>query len=262
VASAHEAHNRTFWDADADDYQAVHGKGLAGKRALAWGAWRIPESSLGALGDVEGADVLELGCGAAQWSVALQQAGARPVGLDLSIGQLRHAHAQGVPLVLASGARTPFADGSFDLVFCDHGAMSFCPPEATVAEVARLLRSGGRLAFTITSYLKWLTDDEGGSTTELQRSWFDDHELVWPDGVAEFQLPYGEWLALFHTHAFTVEALHHLRPPEGATTTYTDYVDNDWSRRWPSEDLWVARKIPKMRAESSLSAFSERIEEG
>ncbi len=37
----------------------------------AWGVWRIPETELGVLGDVSGLDVLELGCGAAQWSIAL-----------------------------------------------------------------------------------------------------------------------------------------------------------------------------------------------
>ena len=35
-----------------------------------------------------GRDILELGCGAAQWSIALARAGARPVGLDLSEGGL------------------------------------------------------------------------------------------------------------------------------------------------------------------------------
>ena len=46
----HERHNREFWDADADDYQAVHGGDLTA-RPLAWGAWRIPETELGVLGD-------------------------------------------------------------------------------------------------------------------------------------------------------------------------------------------------------------------
>ena len=41
---------------------------------LAWGAWRRPESELQVLGDVTGRDVLELGCGAAQWSAALARA--------------------------------------------------------------------------------------------------------------------------------------------------------------------------------------------
>ena len=41
----------------------------------AWGVWRIPERDVAALGDVAGADVLEYGCGAAQWSLALSRRG-------------------------------------------------------------------------------------------------------------------------------------------------------------------------------------------
>ena len=91
-ARDHERHNREFWDADADDYQAVHGGDLTG-RALAWGAWRSPEAELGVLGDVGGLDVLELGCGAGQWSIALAARAVRPVGLDQSLVQLKHAAA-------------------------------------------------------------------------------------------------------------------------------------------------------------------------
>ena len=243
MASRHEAHNRAFWDADADDYQHVHGKQLGAKRAPAWGAWGVPEAELGVLGNVAGLDVLELGCGAAQWSTRLRDAGARAVGLDQSINQLRHAHGA-VPLVLASGEATPFANTSFDVVFCDHGAMSFCDPAVTVPEVARLLRPGGLLAFNISSFLKWLTDNDDGSTKKLRRSWFGEQYVAWPDGVAEFQLPYGEWLALFRDHGFDVEALIHLRAPKGAKTTYTEFVDYDWSRRWPAEEIWKVRRLP------------------
>src|SRR5207247_7578431 len=129
-----------------------HGGDLTA-RPLAWGAWRIPETELGVLGDIGGLDVLELGCGAGQWSVALAAGTARPVGLDQSLGQLKHAVANrdaarvAVPLVAASGEAVPFRDASFDVVFCDHGAMRFCDPCVTVPEVARLLRPRGRLAF-------------------------------------------------------------------------------------------------------------------
>ncbi len=58
---------------------------------MAWGVWQIPEKELGVLGDVRGRDILELGCGAAQWSIALAKAGANPVGLDISENQLAHA---------------------------------------------------------------------------------------------------------------------------------------------------------------------------
>ena len=63
-----------------------------------------------------------------------------------------------MPLVCASGEAVPFADATFDLVFCDHGAMSFCDPDRSVPEVARLLRPGGRLVFSHSTpwpYLTW-----------------------------------------------------------------------------------------------------------
>ena len=53
--------------------------------------WQLPESELRVLGDVAGKDVLELGCGAAQWSILLAGQGARVVGLDNSERQLEHA---------------------------------------------------------------------------------------------------------------------------------------------------------------------------
>jgi 2-polyprenyl-3-methyl-5-hydroxy-6-metoxy-1,4-benzoquinol methylase len=85
-----ERQNRRFWDRDADAYQDVHGQQLH-DTARAWGVWRVPEAELRVLGDVEGRDVLELGCGAAQWSIALAADGARAVAVDQSRAQLAHA---------------------------------------------------------------------------------------------------------------------------------------------------------------------------
>ena len=45
--------------------------------------------------------------------------------------------------------------------------------------------------------------------------------------------------------SFTVEALHELQaPPDAVTHPYYDFVTADWARRWPSEEIWVARKAP------------------
>jgi len=245
----HERHNRAFWDADADDYQALHGDDLT-TRAQAWGAWRIPESELDVLGDLRGLDVLELGCGAGQWSISLAGGGASPVGLDQSLVQLKHAGANrdaahaAVPLVAASGAAVPFRDGSFDIVFCDHGAMSFCDPSVTVPEVARLLRPGGLLAFSQTTPLLYLTWDERRERqdTRLHRSYFGLGRLALGDGTVDFQIPHSEWFRLFREHGFVVDDLLELRPPEDALTTYDDFAPHDWARRWPAEQIWKARK--------------------
>jgi ubiquinone/menaquinone biosynthesis C-methylase UbiE len=121
---------------------------------LAWGVWQLPESELQVLGEVRGKDVLELGCGAAQWSIALHRVGARVTGLDVSERQLEHARelmaeaAAEFPLVRASAESLPFGDASFDIVFCDHGAMTFADPFLTIPEAARILRPGGLLAFS------------------------------------------------------------------------------------------------------------------
>ena len=117
--------NRANWNREADDYQREHGSQLNRFDRPAWGTWGIPESELDILGDVTSRRVLELGCGGGQWSIALARRGARPVGLDLSIRQLAHAGrlagaSQPVPFVNANAERAPFADESFDIVFCDH----------------------------------------------------------------------------------------------------------------------------------------------
>jgi SAM-dependent methyltransferase len=250
-ARDYERHNREFWDADADDYQAAHGAQLAGA-PLAWGAWRIPESELRVLGDVADRDVLELGCGGAQWSIALVEHGTRAVGLDLSAGQLRYARQAParVPLVLASAEHVPLRDAAFDVVMSDHGAMSFCDPERALPEVARLLRPGGLLAFCGTTPLLAMTwDSERDRQSErLQRKYFGMRRLDFDDGTVDFVLPIGEWLHLFDRFGFEVEDLIELRPPKGATTTYDDYVPYRWARRWPAEQIWRVRKASGVSA--------------
>jgi SAM-dependent methyltransferase len=246
----HQRQNREFWDADADDYQAEHAPDLDAE-PRGWGVWRIPESDVGALGDVAGLDVLEYGCGGAQWAVALAADGARVVGLDQSRGQLRYARAlvaetaSAVSLVCASGEAVPFADGSFDLVFCDHGAMSFCDPGHSVAEVARLLRPRGRLVFSHATpwpYLAWNFDQDRISR-RLRRSYFGMRRFDDGDGqgTIDFQLPYGEWIRCFRSHGLAVDDLIELRAPKRAHTTFGDF-DPRWARRWPAEQIWCVRK--------------------
>ncbi len=249
MPSDHERHNRAFWDRDADDYQALHGAVLD-DAPRAWGVWRIPDEDVGALGDVRGLDVLELGCGAAQWSIALARTGARVIALDLSGGQLRHARdAAGkagarFPLLLASGEAVPLRDESMDVVFCDHGAMSFCDPDRSLAEAARLLRPAGRLVFCHTTPLVYLTYDEQRErqSRSLQVDYFGIRTFVYGEGTADFQLPYGEWIRLFRKHGLVVDDLVELQAPKGATTTYSDFVPYKWARRWPAEQIWKLHK--------------------
>ena len=240
----HERRNREFWDADADAYQAEHAPDLS-RAPEAWGAWRIAESEIGALDldHIEGRDVLELGCGAAQWSIALAARGAHVIGLDQSIRQLRHATTR-VPVVCASGEATPFADSSFDLVFCDHGALSFCDPDTAVAECARVLRDAGRLVFCLTTPLVYLTYDAArdDQTRRLVNRWEAEWEFDAVEGTIDFVWSHGAWIRVFRRHGFEIDDLIELVPPKGATTTYTDFVPYKWARRWPAEQIWCVTR--------------------
>jgi SAM-dependent methyltransferase len=245
----HAARNRAMWDDYSDEYQATHGDDLAASGGYAWGTTQIPESELRVLGDVAGRDILEFGCGAAQWSIALARLGARPVGLDLSERQLQHARRlmseAGVefPLVHASAEAVPLPDASFDVVFCDHGAMSFADPYRTVPEAARLLRPGGLFAFSQHSPLEticWRLDaDEVGERLALD--YFGMHLIEVEDEVV-FNLPYGEWIRLFRANGFVVEDL--IEPQVGPDTTssYRSAASLAWARRWPAEDIWRLRR--------------------
>jgi SAM-dependent methyltransferase len=211
--------------------------------------WQIPEAELRVLGDVAGKDVLELGCGAAQWSISLAKQGARPVGVDLSPRQLEHARAAmaeaGVefPLLEASAEDVPLDDQSFDVVFCDHGAFNFADPMRLVPECARLLRPGGLLAFSmVTPVLDIFWDNDHETVgNEARNNYFENRVVEDEEGV-DFQLPYGEWIRLFRANGFVVEDLIELRPPPDAESSY-NLVKLEWARRLPAEHIWKVRKI-------------------
>ena len=156
----HARRNREFWDRRSDEYHERNAAFI--ERGLAWGVWQIPESELRILGEVRGKDVLELGCGAAEWSRALAREGARPVGLDNSEARLAHARealardALEFPLLHASAESIPLPDESFDVVMADWGAPTFADPYLYVPEVARVLRRGGLFAFSGATPIAWL----------------------------------------------------------------------------------------------------------
>ena len=246
----HARTNRAFWNELADTYQADHGPDLA-RHGAAWGVWQIPEDQIHALGEVAGKDVLELGCGAAQWSITLARRGARPVGLDLSERQLEHARelmAQAgidFPLVHASAEAVPYPDASFDVTFCDHGAMVFADPRLTVPEAARLLRNDGLLVFSMHTPIAdicWPPDSEQ-VTDQLRLNYYELNVVdVGESKHVEFQLPYGEWIRLFRANDFVVEDLIELRPEPDAVSTYRTAEDREWARQWPMEHIWKVRR--------------------
>jgi SAM-dependent methyltransferase len=218
---------------------------------MEWGVFHVPESSVGCIGDVAGLDVVELGCGTAYVSAILAKQGARPVGVDPTPAQLATARRMqretGIefPLVEAPGESVPLPDAAFDLAISEYGASLWADPYRWIPEAARLLRPGGRLIFQTNSNLAMLcTPPVGMMTEQLQRPFFGMYRSTWPgeDGT-EYHLPHGEWIRLLRDTGFEIEALHELQAPEDAPDpVYYGYVTRAWARKWPAEEIWVARK--------------------
>ena len=253
--SGHVRKNREHWEGRSAAYQDRNAGQLNRWDRIGWGTWDIGEDELHVLGDVAGLDVLEYGCGGCQLGIKVATRGAHMTGLDLSLNQLRYGRERmaetGVAfgVVQADGERIPFADGSFDLVFCDHGVMGFADPYRTVPEVARVLRPGACFLFNGTTpwiWVAWGDHDEDLPPTRVMRSDYfgmrraDSTDPDW--NTTEFQLTYGDWIRLFRANGLVIEDLIELRPSRDATTTYTDYSTLEWARAYPAEHIWRVRK--------------------
>jgi SAM-dependent methyltransferase len=244
--------NGPDWDRYADEYQATHGSFL-GDIGFVWGPEGLTEEVVGALGDVTGRDVLEVGCGAGQCSRWVAAQGGRPVGLDLSHRQLQHSRridadsGVAVPSVQGTATHLPFADDTFDVAFCSFGALQFVQDlERAVAETARVLRPGGRFAFSITHPTRWMfPDDPGEAGLVASQSYWDRTPYVEVEdstGVVayvEHHRTLGDWVRVLAGHGFALTDLVEPEWPEGH-----DRVWGGWSgtrgRFTPGTAIFVA----------------------
>lgn len=244
--------NRAAWDTYAPDYVEAGERSWASEEPR-WGIWGIPESQVGMLpADLRGKDAIELGCGTAYVSAWVARRGAKVTGIDNSPAQLETArrlqrtHGLEFPLLLGNAETVPLPDASFDFAISEYGASIWADPYRWIPEAARLLRPGGELAFLVNGVVLMLAvpDEEGVPASDrLLRPLFGMHRMEWPDSdEVEFHLPHGEWIRLLRANGFEVTDLIEIQPPEDASTRYP-FVTLDWARRWPSEEVWKARRL-------------------
>ena len=243
--------NRAAWTGMAPGY-AERAPRAWSKEEFDWGIWSIPESEVGALGDVDGLDVVELGCGTAYLSAWLARLGARPVGVDITPAQLATArqmqrrYGTRFPLIEASAEQVPLRDSSFDLALSEYGASIWCDPYLWIAEASRLLRPGGKLVFLRNTPILILCEPNTGAADDrLIRDYFGMHRFDWvfeerPE--TEFYLGYGDMVRCLRSNGFEILDLIELKAPDDAVARY-EHVTAEWARRWPSEEIWVARKV-------------------
>jgi ubiquinone/menaquinone biosynthesis C-methylase UbiE len=92
--------------------------------------------------------VLELGCGTGAVLCDPLYDGLVRFGIDTDLDRLHFFHKESneIHLTAADAATLPFASGSFDLVFCHYFLLWLTEPLLAIAEVKRVLKSGGYFA--------------------------------------------------------------------------------------------------------------------
>ena len=114
----------------------------------------LAAAELVAFAKVQGGEsVLDVGCGTGVVAVTAARHGASVKGLDLTPVLLERARENaaiaGVEIEFIEGdaEALPYPDASFDVVLSQFGHMFAPRPEVTTAEMLRVLKPGGRIAF-------------------------------------------------------------------------------------------------------------------
>jgi len=223
------------------------------EQEISWGVWSTPERETKVLSDFRGKDVVELGCGTAYVAAWLKRGGARRVvGVDITPAQLETArrldrkYGLGLELVEANAEATGLPGASFDLAISEYGASIWCDPYKWIPEAARLLRADGELVFLRNSTLSILCMPDTGKVQErLQRPQLGLNRLDWPgEPETEFQIPAGDLIRLLRTSGFEVLDMVEIYASADAINHpfYGEFMSVEWAQKWPSEEMWRARK--------------------
>jgi demethylmenaquinone methyltransferase/2-methoxy-6-polyprenyl-1,4-benzoquinol methylase len=129
---------RSMFDAIAPRYDMVN-------RLMTFGldqSWR--RQTVSALALPEDSLLLDVACGTGDLTRLARHRHYRVIGADLSRGMLV-ANNTGAPLLQADCSRLPFSDGAFDGLVCGYALRNFSDLPGALAEMARVIRPGGRL---------------------------------------------------------------------------------------------------------------------
>jgi SAM-dependent methyltransferase len=180
-----------------------------------WFNWtQYPDHGPGAevLGVGAGSTVLELGCGKGGNLAHVATLGARAVGVDMSLAQIKAAEARWADtgIVLHRAEATTYLEESgehFDAVFSVFGAVWFTDPAVLLPAIRRRLRPGGVLAF---SHRPAIEGCYGCQASYINRS-EDEDPLV----VKRWDYEPARWEELLAEHGFTAATARVLPAPPG-----------------------------------------------
>jgi len=174
------------------------------------------------------------------WISHFERPPRRLVGLGMNAAELRANPALAAHVVhdLNADPALPFPDACFDDATCCVSVDYLVEPVAVFAEVARVLRPGGRWVFSITHPIRWaFPDDPGPGGLQVTRSYFDQTPYV--ETGKDGSVAYAE-------HHRTLGE--RIRTLVGAGFTLLDLVEPEWpeelERPWGAWSPLRGRLIP------------------
>ena len=244
--------NREGWTKANAEYTDAKAEAAWAEDTITWGMCKAPESEVRMLPDLDGKEVVELGCGTAYFGAWIKRAGARRVvGVDITPAQLATARRMSeqfgleLELVEANAEETGLPGESFDVAVSEYGASIWCDPYKWIPEAARLLRPGGELVFLRNATIAVLCwEEEGDRISErLVRPLQGLRSITWADdGTTEFQMGHSEWIKLLRGSGLEILDMVELYAREDTEDHPYYAFDVEWARKWPWEEIWRARK--------------------
>ena len=181
---------RQIWNANAAAWTELSRAGFDRYRDLV----NTP-AFFGLLPPVDGLLCLDLGCGEGYNTRLLAGRGARVVALDVAelfiaaaVGEDRHR----IRYLIGDGAVLPFRASAFDAVTAFMSLMDVADPELTLCEIARVLRPGGFVQFSVVHPVigapagRWVNDESGARQARAVGDYFYEGPLTetWSFGAA------------------------------------------------------------------------------
>ena len=110
----------------------------------------VEDAAVAAVAEANPERVVDVGCGIGDLTERLaREADVPVVAVDLSPRMAELAQARGLPAVNGDIERLPFRDGTFDAVLANRVLYHLPDLDAGLAELARVLRRGGRLVAVV-----------------------------------------------------------------------------------------------------------------
>lgn len=199
------------------------------------------DALLDAAGVRNGSRVLDVATGAGYIAGAAAQRGAEVIGIDFSAAQVRMARERypAVRFEQADAEALPFEPDTFDAVVNGFGMCHLPNPDVALREAFRVLKRGGRVAFTV-----W-------DTPERTVGFGAVYAAVRTHGSLDVDLPAGPNFFLFSDPEQSTQALRHA----GFVLPSCRQVPQVWRLAEPDE-IFEVIMAGTVRAAATLRAQS------